>query len=103
MTVLSVLSVVFQVVTASFGTGAIVLAWKTWRGRSKVKADNAVTLSDAAIRQVNDMQADLLTAQTEIRNFRRALVAHGKWDRLVLKRLQQLGVDDIPDPPELWI
>ena len=93
----------FQGIVTLFSSGALVLAYKAWHGRSKVKADGAASLSDAAIRQVDDMARDLAAAKTDIRNFRRTLIEHQRWDMKVIRRLEELGVTDIPDPPELWI
>ena len=94
---------VFQIAVLLGGSGAIGAGVQSFAARRKVKAEGEASLSDAAMRQLSELQVDFEALKKENREFKLALRAHQRWDNMVILRLQQLGVDDIPDPPELWI
>lgn len=77
--------------------------------RRKVKVDATEVLSDTALSQLAAMKADLREARDDVdkmrdeqRAFRKVLYQHEKWDRMVIAKLDSLGVP-VPDAPELWL
>lgn len=63
--------------------------------RTKTKADAAKTLSDLAIEQTTAMAE-------QMGEFRTALRAHREWDRSMVRKARELGLD-FDDPPELFL
>lgn len=85
------------------GSSALTAGVQAFFSRRTVKIDATAALSDVSIRQVDAMERDLAAAKDQMRKFQEALYRHQRWDSEVLKRLNQLGVTDIEDPPSLWI
>lgn len=94
---------VFQVAATLVASGALGGGISAIVGRKKVHAETTVSLSDAAMRQVNEIQHDMDEVKTENRELKRALVGLQRWAISANRRLQQLGVEDFPVPPELWL
>lgn len=116
---------IFQVFAAILGSGAISAGITGWFTRHKTKAEASASLTEAAshassqfllllqqeLRETKDelketkREADkrMLEADGRMREFEKALWEHRKWDAKVVKRLEQLGVDDLDPPPNLWV
>jgi uncharacterized membrane protein len=62
---------------------------------TKKKADAAKVLSDLAISETQRMSE-------QMDEFRMALRAHREWDRKMVTRARQAGIE-IDDPPELYL
>jgi hypothetical protein len=62
---------------------------------TKTKADAAKVLSDLAISQTQQMSE-------QMGEFRMALRAHREWDRKMVRRARELGIE-FEDPPELFL
>lgn len=90
------------VATLGSSTGALGLMLKAFLDRGKIKVDVAAGLSENAIAQVASMRIDLDAAQEDIKKFRAALRQHEIWDRQVIKKLDQAGIE-VDQPPELWV
>lgn len=99
---------------ALFGSGGLVagvlMAIITWlRFRPKDKAEVTAQLNGIAMRQLADFEKRLDKAELALddekaksRRLEAQLDEHRQWDILVLDRLHELGIDDIPAPPKLW-
>ncbi|MBF6296560.1 hypothetical protein IU459_03270 [Nocardia amamiensis] len=86
-------------IASSSVLSAIVTAWFK-RGdvdatMTKTKADAAKVLSDLAISQTQLMSE-------QMGEFRMALRAHREWDRKMVTRARQAGLE-FEDPPELFL
>ncbi|WP_327120411.1 hypothetical protein OHB12_16320 [Nocardia sp. NBC_01730] len=62
---------------------------------TKTKADAAKTLSDTAIAQSQQMAG-------QIGELRQALRVHREWDKKMVLKARQAGLD-FDEPPELWL
>jgi len=82
-------SVLSAVVTAWFKRGDVDASM------TKTKADAAKVLSDLAISETQRMSE-------QMGEFRMALRAHREWDRRMVTRARQAGIE-IDDPPELYL
>jgi len=82
-------SVLSAVVTAWFKRGDVDASM------TKTKADAAKVLSDLAISETQRMSE-------QMGEFRMALRAHREWDRRMVTRARQAGIE-IDDPPELFL
>lgn len=69
--------------------------------RRKVKVDAADVVSDSALAQLARMEKRLNDVEDENLDFRWALKEHEKWDRMVIAKLDSLGVK-VPTAPNLW-
>lgn len=105
------------------GLGSIILAGlNAFFSRGQRKADPAKTLADASgewVERVNKANEKLTTElatvereldeekalrrrrDREIRRMNNLIEEHAEWDRIVLRRLNDAGIGDIPDPPVL--
>ena len=91
--------------------GGVLVSLITWlRLRPKDRVDATVTLSDAALRQLENIEKRLAATEAALSNERsksqrleEALDQHRQWDILVLDKLHELGITDIPTPPKLWV
>ncbi|MGW4089529.1 hypothetical protein [Nocardia sp. NPDC004750] len=86
-------------IASSSALSAAVTAWFK-RGdvdanMTKTKADAAKVLSDLAISQTQQMSE-------QMGEFRMALRAHREWDRKMVARVRQAGIE-FDDPPELFL
>ncbi|WP_040829806.1 hypothetical protein [Nocardia jiangxiensis] len=99
----SVWQIVFQVASVTGFSGALVYGVRAVMDRKKIRVDNTQVLTGISMKQVNEWQEDMETMKTRMRRYEQALWTHARWDRMVVDRLAKLGVDDVPDPPELWI
>lgn len=70
---------------------------------AKKEAEAADVLSGIALEQLTGMKVEVAEMKSIVREFRRSLYEHEKWDRMVLRELNSLGRVDIASPPELWI
>lgn len=84
---------------SSSALSAAVTAWFKRRDvdatLTKTKADAAKVLSDVAISETQRMSE-------QMDEFRMALRRHRKWDRKMVARARQAGIE-IDDPPELYL
>jgi hypothetical protein len=96
-------TVIFQVAVllASLGAGGGVFT--AFLGRSKVHAETTAVLTGISAKQIEQLQSDLEKTQNKQHSLERALYAHQRWDIMVLKKLESVGVTDIPDPPDIWV
>lgn len=100
----------FQIAMAIAGSAVVTQGIRAIAERGKVDAEQVKieaeaneVLSGNALEQLTSMKVDLAETKAIIREFRRSLYEHEKWDRMVLRELNSLGRVDIPSPPELWI
>lgn len=93
----------FQTLVMVAGSTVVAQAIIAFLQRRKVSAETTDVLSDTALAQLASMRTDLDKAMETQRKFRQALFEHEKWDRMVVRRLDSLGVSDVPPPPDLWI
>lgn len=103
------LSTVLPFVVGIAGSSVLTQAVLAWVQRRKVKADAADVLTDSALSQLASMRAELGEAKTEVssmreeqRVFRRVLHEHEKWDRMVIAKLEGVGIT-VDTAPELWL
>lgn len=99
----SVWQIVFQVASVTGFSGALAYGVRAVMDRKKIRVDNTQVLTTISIQQVNEWQKDMETMKNRMRVYERQWWTHSKWDRMMVDRLAKLGVEDIPDPPELWI
>jgi DNA-binding transcriptional regulator GbsR (MarR family) len=92
-----------DIIAGLAGGGGIVALTKAFTGRRKRKIDEAKDIASMAHQEAKDVRTELEEIRSSIRQFRRALDAHSRWDRDVIRRLELQGVTDIPAPPEIWI
>jgi hypothetical protein len=97
------MSNVGDIVAGLLGGGGVVALTKAITGRRKRKIDEAKEIAGMAHQEAKDVRTELDEIRESIRQFRRALDAHSRWDRDVIRRLELQGVTDIPAPPEIWI
>lgn len=102
--------VLFQVLVAIAGSTVLTQAVRGFAERKSIdgdavkkEAEATDVLSGTALEQLASMKTDLADTKAIVREFRKSLYEHEKWDRMVLRELNSLGRVDIPSPPELWI
>jgi hypothetical protein len=93
--------VVFSTLIALGGSTVLAQALKAFTDRRKVKVDAADVVSDSALAQLARMEKRLNYVEDENIAFRRALKEHERWDRMVIAKLDSLGVT-VPTAPDLW-
>jgi hypothetical protein len=93
--------VVFSTLIALGGSTVLAQALKAFTDRRKVKVDAADVVSDSALAQMARMEKRLNDVEEENLDFRYALKEHEKWDRMVIAKLDSLGVQ-VPTAPNLW-
>ena len=96
-------AIVFQVAAMLGAGGAVASGARAVVDRKRIKVDNAEVLTGVSIKQVNEMQTGYDALKERMRQYETALWEHQKWDRLVVRQLDKLGAEDVPNPPELWI
>lgn len=85
------------------GSGAVGALVSGVVGKRKNRADASAVLTEASTHMVSEMQADLDGIKSRVRQYEAALWEHTKWDRLVARKMEELGVTDFPQPPELYL
>ena len=93
--------VVFSTLIALGGSTVLAQALKAFADRRKIKVDAADVVSDSALAQLARMEKRLNDVEDENLDFRWALKEHEKWDRMVIAKLDSLGVK-VPTAPNLW-
>lgn len=100
---------VFQVLIIVSGSGWLGVAIKAFLDRRKTQIDGGATLSNAALAQVTAAgereaknERRLSEMEEDVLRLRIALRSHDRWDRMVVKRLQEHDIEVEP-PPEIWV
>jgi hypothetical protein len=83
------------------GSGTVAAAISAWAQRKNVDASEAKVKADAAKVISDTATARMLENQQEMSNIKAMLRMHREWDRQVVKRYREHGLE-IDDPPELW-
>lgn len=99
----------FQLLVLIGGSSVLGVAIKGFLERKKINVDAGAALSNAALAQVAESNKRADAAQdrmdemsSDIMKLRTALRDHDKWDRMVVRKLHQQGIDVDP-PPEIWV
>jgi chromosome segregation ATPase len=74
---------------AALGAGGLSGVVTAWLARPKTKADAAAVLTDAALRQVNELQEQVATAHAEAREARAEAEAARRQVRLLTAEVDQ--------------
>jgi NADP-dependent 3-hydroxy acid dehydrogenase YdfG len=96
-------SIIFQVAVLLASLGAASGIGSAVFQRSKVHAESTAILTGISTRQIEKLQADLEKLQSQQHKLQRALLAHQRWDTMVLRKLESVGVMDITDPPDIFL
>jgi hypothetical protein len=95
-------SSLFQAVLLLGGSGAAGIAFKGFFDRKKIRVDGVAVLSETALEQVESMAKEVKGLRQDITLFRGALREHEVWDRKVIRKLEEAGIN-MEDPPNLWV
>lgn len=104
------LQTLFQIIVAIAGSTVLSQVVNSIMQRKKVRAEAVDVLSDTALDQLNaalkqmaEMRIEVAEMRASQKQFRTKLYEHERWDRSVVRRLEEAGIHDIPYPPELWL
>lgn len=96
-------NVIFQVAVLLASVGAGGGIFTAFLGRSKVHAEATAVLTGISSNQIKDLQKDLERMQTQQHRLQKALFAHQAWDLNMMRRLDALGITDMPTPPDIFL